>query len=187
MRRISAWCLALAIPATAQADCYVRSAMHTKGTMSITRVADVQTLVVPISNTQHKCIVQYRGLVGSEWKTFEGEYTDRRTVTEADLCKGAMDAGRAQMLSRADPKNLSVETNVVCDDRPEIRVKNVRVGDLVRESEVRPHPNFPKSFIYRGAQCRWFIEPLHRNQDLLQYQGIICQNSGPEWRVVDKW
>jgi hypothetical protein len=98
-----------------------------------------------------------------------------------------MDSSRAHLLSRTDAGNLNIESNMVCDDRPAIQVRNVRVGELVRESEVRPHPNFPKPFKYRTAQCRWFIEPEPRNSDLLQRQGIICQSAGNEWRVIDKW
>jgi hypothetical protein len=187
MFRISAWCLAFLVPVTAQADCYVRSAITNQASSKITRVADVQTLVVPISNTKHKCIVTYRALIDQEWVTMEGEHSDSKSVSEQELCRGAMDQGRSQILSRADGKKLSVETNMVCDDRPEIQVRTVKIGDKVLESEVRPHPNFPKPFVYRAAQCRWFIEPEHRGQDLYQRQGIICLSHGSEWRVVDKW
>jgi hypothetical protein len=55
-----------------------------------------------------------------------------------------MDQGRAQILSRADGGRMTIEQNMVCTDRPEIQVRQVRIGDQVRESEVRPHPNFPK-------------------------------------------
>jgi hypothetical protein len=98
-----------------------------------------------------------------------------------------MDQGRAQILSRADGGRMTIEQNMVCTDRPEIQVRQVRIGDQVRESEVRPHPNFPKLFKYRGTQCRWFVEPEIRGGDLLQRQGIICRSHGPDWNVVDKW
>jgi hypothetical protein len=41
--------------------------------MSITAVADVDPLVVPISFTQNKCIVMFRAQVNGEWITAEGE------------------------------------------------------------------------------------------------------------------
>lgn len=187
MRRKIPLILAL-FATTAHSECYVRSAMTNQTTMSITAVADVQPLVVPISATQNKCFITFRAQVNGEWITAESERVGPRTQSEADLCAGALDSGRMQLLSRAGGGKLAVEQNMVCTDRPEIKVKVVKRGELVRESEVRPHPNFPRPFIYRTAQCRWFIEPEVRpGRDLLQRQGIICQVNGPEWQVVDKW
>lgn len=187
MFRTAALIALASLPAVAQAECYVRSAMTTQQKATITRTTDIDTLVVPISATQNKCIVSYRALINGTWHNIEGENVGSKNQTEKELCLGAMDQGRAQVLSRANPTNMSVETNMVCSDQPRPQVRNVKIGDSVRESEVRPHPNFPKPFVYRGAQCRWFIEPQLRNQDLYQYQGIICLSHGTEWRVVDKW
>ena len=173
---------------TAYSDCYVRSAVTNQTTMSITAVADVDSFVIPISPTHHKCIVNFRAQVNGEWITAEGERTGPKSVPEKELCAGATDSGRIQILSRANGGNMTVEQNMVCNDQPEIKVKLVRRGEIVRESEVRPHPNFPRPFTYRTAQCRWFIEPeVHPGRDLLQRQGIICQVNGIEWQVVDKW
>jgi hypothetical protein len=169
------------------AQCYVRQAMTTQQQTSITRITDVQNLAVPISPTHHKCIVTFRAQINGEWVSGEGEHTAPRSVLEGELCRSALDSGRLQILTQTSTKNLSVETNMVCDERPEIQVRDVRIGDTVRESEVRVHPNFPKPFGYNGTQCRWFMEPIYRKQDLGQYQGIICLSHGTQWRVVDKW
>lgn len=181
--------LILALIATsAHSECYVRSAVTNQTTMSITAVADVEPLVVPISFTQNKCIVSFRAQVNGEWITAEGEKVGPKTQSEQELCRSAVDSGRIQILSRANGGNLAVEQNMVCNDQPEIKVRSVKRGEMVRESEVRPHPNFPRQFVYRTAQCRWFIEPeVHPGRDLLQRQGIICQVNGNEWQVVDKW
>jgi hypothetical protein len=180
--------VATALATTAQAECYVRSATTNQTKMSITAVADIEPLVVPISATHQKCIVMFRAQVNGKWITAEGEQSGPKTVSEQDLCTGAVDSGRVQILSRANGGNLTVEQNMVCNDRPEIKVRVVQRGELVRESEVRLHPNFPKPFAYRTNQCRWFIEPeVHPGRDLLQRQGIICQINGNEWQVVDKW
>jgi hypothetical protein len=176
------------VTTTAYGECYVRSAMTNQTAMSITAVADIEPLVVPISATQNKCIVTFRAQVNGEWVTAEGERVGSRSMAEKDLCAGAVDSGRMQILSRANGGRLTVEQNMVCSDQPEIQVRVVKRGEMVRESEVRPHPNFPKPFTYRTAQCRWFIEPEVRpGRDLLQRQGIICQTNGNEWQVVDKW
>lgn len=175
------------VATTAQADCYVRSAMTNQSRASISAIADVEPIVVPISDTQNKCLVSFRAQVNNNWITAEGSSVGLKSLSEDELCRNAIDSSKIQILSRVDGGNVNVETNMVCDDRPEIRVRNVKIGEVVRESEVRPHPNFPKPFRYRTAQCRWFIEPEPRNSDLLQRQGIICQSFGNEWRVIDKW
>jgi hypothetical protein len=187
MFRTTAIVVALGLSATAQANCYGRSAITNQTTVKITTVADVQHLVVPVSPTQNKCIVTFRALVNDAWIDAEGESVGSRSLSEADLCRNAMDQGRVQILSRADGGRLAVEQNMVCTDQPQIQVRRVQIGDQVRESEVRPHPNFPKQFNYRGTQCRWFIEPEVRGGDLLQRQGIVCRSHGPDWKVVDKW
>ena len=187
MFRTTTLIVALGLATTVQAECYVRSAMTNQTAINITGIADVQPMVVPISPTQNKCIVTFRAQVNGDWITAEGESVGSRSLSEADLCRGAMDQGRAQILSRADGGRMTVEQNMVCTDQPEIKVRQVQIGDQVRESEVRPHPNFPKQFNYRGTQCRWFIEPEIRGGDLFQRQGIVCRSHGLDWKVVDKW
>jgi hypothetical protein len=179
--------LAVAVSANAQAECYIRSAMTNQTAMSITGITDVQPLVVPISATQNKCIVNFRAQVNGKWITAEGENVGPKTQSEALLCKGAMDQGRTQILSQADSKSLAVEQNMVCTDQNIPKIRKVEMGDRLQESEVLPHPNFPRRFVYHNATCRWFMEPDVRPGDLLHRQGIICQLHDNEWQVVDKW
>lgn len=187
MWRKSIIALAVVTSANAQADCYVRSAMTNQTAISITSIADVQPLVVPISATQNKCIVNFRAQVNGQWITAEGENVGPKTQSEAILCKGAMDQGRTQILSRADGKSLAVEQNMVCTDQTIPKIRKVKIGDLLQESEVLPHPNFTKRFAYHNVTCRWFAEPEVRSGDLLHRQGIICRIHDNEWQVVDKW
>lgn len=188
MFRTTTLILALGLASTAQAECYVRSATTNQTTINITSIADVEPMVVPISATKNKCIVSFRAQVNGQWITAEGEKIGPRNQSEQELCAGAVDSGRIQILSRASGANLAMEQNMVCNEQPEIKVRTVKRGEMVRESEVRPHPHFLKPFAYRTAQCRWFIEPeVHPGRDLLQRQGIICQVNGNEWQVVDKW
>lgn len=187
MRSVATIILGMLFATSVSAQCYVRQAMTKQQQAKITRITDVQNLAVPISATHHKCITTFRAQIDNEWVTGEGEYVAVRSVPESEVCQRALDSGRVQMLSRIASKQVTVETNMVCDERPEIQVRNVKIGEMIRESEVRPHPNFPKPFRYLGSQCRWFIEPVFRNHDMGQHQGIICQSHGTQWRVVDKW
>jgi len=173
--------------ATAQADCYVRAAITAKTALKITSVADVQPLVVPISGTQNKCIVNFRAQVNGEWITVEGEKVGPKTLSESLLCKAAIDQGRTQILSQASGNQLAMEQNMVCTDQKIPQVRKVSIGDLLQESEVLPHPNFPSKFGYRSTVCRWFVEPEVKPGDLLSRQGIICRMHDNEWQVVDKW
>ena len=188
MFRTTALVLTLSLPVTAYSECYIRSAVTNQTAMTITAIADVEPMVIPISATHQKCIVNFRAQVNGKWITAEGERSGPRLMSERELCAGAVDSGRVQILSRANGSRLTVEQNMVCNDQPEIKVRVVKRGEMVRESEVRPHPNFPKQFIYRTSTCRWFIEPeVDPGRDLLQRQGVICQVNGNEWQVVDKW
>lgn len=172
---------------TAHAQCYVRSAITNQTTINIANIADVQPLVVPISATHNKCIVNFRAQVNGQWITAEGENTGPKTMSEKALCRGAMDQGRTQIMSHADGGSLAMEQNMVCTDQKIPEVRKVTVGERVKESEVLPHPNFLKRFGYRATICRWFIEPEVVPGDLLNRQGIVCRINDNEWQVVDKW
>ena len=179
--------MAVTANAQAQAECFVRSAITNQTAIQITSIADVKPWVVPISPTQNKCIVNFRAQVNGEWITAEGENVGPKSLSEALLCKGAMDQGRTQILSRADGKTLAVEQNMVCTDQTLPKIRKVEIGDRVQESEVLPHPHFPKRFVYHNATCRWFAEQELRSSDLRHKQGIICRSHDNEWQVVDKW
>jgi hypothetical protein len=178
--------LALSVATTAQAECYVRAAMSNQIASQVVSVTDIQPLVVPISPTQNKCIVNFRAQVNGSWITAEGEFAGPKTLSEDELCGQALNLGRSHILTQGGGL-MNVEQSTVCTDQPIAKVRKVHIGETVRESEVLPHPNFSKPFNYRTSLCRWFIEPEVRPGDLLQRQGIICQLQGPEWKVVDKW
>ena len=73
MRRQLMAIAAMTVVATAHAECFVRSAMTAQTSVKITAVADVQPLVVPISDTPNKCIVNFRAQVNGQWISAEGE------------------------------------------------------------------------------------------------------------------
>lgn len=187
MWRKSSILILAAVSAIAQAECYVRSAMTNQTAVQITTITDVKPWVVPVSPTHNKCIVNFRAQVNGEWITAEGENVGPKSLSEALLCQGAMDQGRTQILSRATGTNVTLEQNMVCTEQNLPKVRRVEVGDRVQESEVLPHPNFPRQFVYHNATCRWFAEQEVRSRDLRHKQGIICKSHDNEWLVVDKW
>ena len=188
MLRLIALILISSLPLNVHGECYMRSAMTSLASLSIGGIADVDPLVVPISPTQNKCLVSFRAQVNGGWITVEAEKIGLKNIPEKQLCDAAIEQGRIRVLSRANPERIQVEQSMVCDERPAIQVRSVKRGEMILESEVRPHPNFPKPFTYRTSKCRWFIEPeVHPGKDLLQRQGIVCQINGNQWQVVDKW
>ena len=169
------------------ASCYYRVAMSSQRTVKMISIADVKRIVVPLANSQHKCLVKFRAQVNDTWINVEGENVTSDSVNFEQLCAGAMTSGKNRLLSRVSANNINVEQDMVCTDEPEIQIRKVSVGEHVKESELKPHPNFPKQFEYRGTACRWFIEPEGRVGDLISKQGIACQIQDNDWQVVDKW
>ena len=169
------------------AECYNRTAMSTQTAAKITALADVKRKIVPIGNKQNKCIVSFRAQIDDEWVTAEGENIGSNSESSDQICAGAMAAGKSEALSSIADSTINVEQDMVCSDEPAIQIRKVGVGEHVKESELTPHPNFPKPFKYRGTACRWFIEPEGRSGDLIPKQGVACRIQDNDWQVVDKW
>lgn len=82
---------------------------------------------------------------------------------------------------------VSSTAKETCVDESSVVIKQLRIGDVIREMQAQPHPVIKQDFMYRGNQCRWFVEAGTAQRDLVQYQGIICQIQPNVWRVIDKF
>lgn len=172
----------------ARADCYVRSNIKLTRQSINAGPTDVQKLVVPDSAGQ-KCVMHYRVHIGNEWHTAEGTGVG---LTEGDACKTALIIGNGSVLAEVEPSRVSADTQMVCSDLPDIRIRAVRIGEVVWESETDMHRNEQERgyFDYKQTKCRMFTERNAKDRNLYTYQGIICRvNSIPnsKWRVVDKY
>lgn len=177
-----------AISMAAQAECYMRSSIRLTQSMIEHTPTDVQRLVVP-DRTGYKCITRYRVVIQQDWQTVEGTATGS---TEGEACARAMDISRGSLLEEAVPDRVSSDSQMVCSDLPDIRVRRVRIGETIYESEVDVHtiPQERPYFNYKRVQCRMFVERDTSNRNLFTYQGIICRkDSSPnsKWLVVDKY
>jgi len=74
MYRVTTVILGMVMASSVSAQCYVRQAMTKQQHAQIVRITDVQTLSVPVSATQHKCIATFRAQIDNEWVTGEGEH-----------------------------------------------------------------------------------------------------------------
>lgn len=177
------------VSSTAMADCFMRSNISLSRQTIYGAPTDIQRLVVPDDRGQ-KCVMRYRIYVDSAWETAEGVGHGK---TEDQACKQALELSRGAVLQEVAPTHVRADNQMVCSDLPDIRVRPVNRGELIWESEtdMHSHPQERgKYFTYKQATCRKFIERADRNQNLIVYQGIICQANtlpGSKWRVIDKY
>ena len=179
--------IALLFASSVQAECYSRIAMNNRIQDQMIAIANIQKTIVPISETQNKCIVNFRAQLNGAWHTIEGEAVGIKADNTDPLCTQALNSSRRNFLTQFGTNDVTVEQNMVCTDQVIAKLHPVKVGDTIKESEVAPHPNFLKRFEYRNTFCRWFMEPEVRVGDIIQRQGIVCRIRDDEWQVVDKW
>ena len=175
---------------TAEAACYQRASINITSQKINTAPTDIQRLVTPDARG-YQCVARYRLHVGQAWVTVEGTAVAR---TEDEACKQALDIKRASALEDVPPARVGADQQLVCSDLPDIRVRPVRRGELIWESEtdLHSHPleRATPYFTLKQASCRKFIERVPKDQNLIIYQGIICQaNTGTnsKWLVLDKY
>jgi len=187
MKRVSVFALAF-VSTVASADCFIRVSTNlTQKTLTHAPV-DRQQLVVPDAKGQ-KCVLRYRVNIDNEWQTAEGEGVGR---TEQEACAQAADPSRASILQEVSANRIRSDSQMVCSDLPEIRVRPVRIGERVWQSEVdlHSHPGERKYFVYKRTQCRMFSERGARGGNFFAHQGIICKerdSSESKWIVVAKY
>ena len=172
----------------ASADCFVRSNIKLTIAQLNVKPTDYQRIVVPDKNGS-KCVMRYRVHIKEDWQTVEGIATAK---TAAEACVKASDIRKASLLEEVTPNKVSSDTQMVCSDQPEIRVRRVRIGETIWESETdfHAHPNETSYFDYKRTRCRMFVERGARGNNLQTHQGIICKvDTLPDskWRVIDKY
>jgi hypothetical protein len=182
---VAGLCLASSI---AVADCHIRSSVKLARQNVSFGPTDIQKLVSPDPKGS-KCVLHYRVNINEEWRTAEGVGYGK---TEDESCQQAMDVGRGNLLLEVEPSRVSADTQMICTDLEDIRIRPVRIGETIWESQVDIHsiPAERKYFQYKFTSCRMFVERNAKDRNLFTYQGVICKiNSTPysKWRVVDKY
>lgn len=171
------------------ADCYTRSATFSKVKSSIQRVSDIERTLIPDNRGYQKCRIMFRAYIDGTWHTAEGEAIGSNRTDPNQICASALDEGRVKLLTRVNETGVTSTQELICTDQPIPEEKErVKIGDVVHDSEVQPHPLYPSYFSYRGAQCRWFIESTPEIGKVSMEQGVICRSPAQKtWKVVDKW
>ncbi len=179
-----------AVATTSVAECYQRSEINISRQKINTAATDVQKMVTPDSKGQ-RCVARYRLHIGNAWVTVEGSAVAQ---TEELACQQALDIKQAVALEEVPPNSVRADQQLICSDLPDIRVRAVRTGELIWESEadLHSHPleRGEPYFFWKQARCRKFIERTAQNQNLIIYQGIMCQattTANSKWLVLDKY
>lgn len=178
----------LCVASIANAECYTRSSTISESKAPIERIADVERSVFTTKSGM-KCRVTFRAYISSSWETAEGEASGAHDGSIDQLCAKAIDGARARILESVAGKKLSSTQEMICtDEEMKDERDNVAIGDIVRESQVQPHPAYTEVFVYNGSQCKWFIESVPNVGRVDVMQGIICKAPQRKvWKVVDKW
>ena len=80
--------------------------------------------------------------------------------------------------------NIQQQVTETCDDNQKYDVG--KVGFSGKLELFKLHPDFPGTFVHNRTTCRWFLDNQFVNNNITNYQGIICQ-VGDNWTVVDKF
>jgi hypothetical protein len=174
---------------TAQAECFIRSAMTSETLTQIERITDIEKQIIPIGNNQQKCRVFFRAYIEDQWHGAEAEEVGSVGDSLDQLCAKAMSAGQIDILESVAGIKVNSSQEMICTDEARPNSKpSVKIGDLVMDSEVQIHPVYRDQFSYRGSICRWFIESRPQVRQIEMQQGVICRSPGEKiWKVVDKW
>jgi hypothetical protein len=183
--------IAAAIAATglANAECYTRSSTVAENDAKIEKIADVQNMFVKLKSGQMRCTSTFRVLIKGNWFNAEGQAIVQPDVAEAQACARAQNNGRVTLLQAVSKKSMTVQEEMVCTDQDLPKTRNsVKIGDVVKESEVQPDPLWPEARKLRdGNTCRRFVEADLKGVDMQRSKGVICQISENAWKVVDKY
>lgn len=113
-----------------------------------------------------------------------GNYTGPIVTHQGNLNTQALpDRAEEQFESKVTRhSNGQIETRTTSTrvEEPGLEIKQVALGQLVREQHLLPLPTKLPDFTYNQFQCRWF-------KDLAQFNVIACQVQHNVWQVVDKF
>ena len=178
------------LPSVLHAECVLTDRTSTASRAQIQERSATRADIVPAPGLAgyRRCQVSFRGRVGGAWYTGHGYYDWPGDRPSAEACSIAQQRADDSVRLQAGPSRVQTEKVMVCSDRENMNsLRNISVGVQADIHQFRPHPDFPREFWYNGTRCRWFTEPSFKNQDIYNYQGVICQLNRTNWVVVDKF
>lgn len=174
--------IAVAVASSASAECYIRSSTLSSTQDSIERRTDVQNTVVPLPSGQYRCTATFRAQIRGRWHDAEGQAIHSN---RDQACAQALNSGSVHILTAVSGTTLTTQEEMVCTDQSLPKTRTVKVGEIIRESEVNPDLQWPHPMrLSDGYTYRRFIEPTEHGRLI---RGTIRQLNKTDWQVVDKW
>jgi len=174
------------VSGTAAAECYVKSSSISEMKDGIEKTDNVQRYPIRLNNEQIRCSVTFNAKIRGKWYAVESSAI--AAGSEDDVCTQAINSGSARILEKVVGTKFTMQQEMVCTDQKLEPKKSVRVGDLVRESDVQPDPLWPNPRRFRdGNECLRFVESDIVGSELRRTNGVICRVDQNFWRVVDKF
>ena len=170
----------------ASAECFMRSATTLTAKVEVQRLVDQRYMVAPTIGGK-RCSATFRIQINGQWFDGYGSYEWADQTEEATACKIAVELGKKDIVTQNFKRQVAGQQEMVCSDEPAIVEKPVAIGEVIRESQVMPHPAKPTPFKYRGTNCKWYIETDAKGLDMYQWQGVICEVRPGAWKVLDKF
>ena len=171
------------IATSAFAECYYSSRTSAQIPYKVDDIDHVAFVHSP--NT---CTVTARVMYRNTWHTIAGKAEDR-VKPSMEICDMALTFAIKDFLLRANSRNIDAEQEVICTDLPTTKLRPVDKGEVIRLSEVNPHPT-RMPFINNGNECRWFVESeVDHLGRLKSINGVICKvgrANADQWYVVGK-
>jgi len=181
-------CLAGNIYLARADDCVLQQTSTTHTTAVIAERTKIKSAVVPFTSGQKKCIVNFKARIGNTWYPAFGEYVWDGTQSSTQACGAAVTQAESSLIQRVNPTGLISEQVLICSENPEQEeLMNTNVGSVVNVAELRPNPDRPEPFMYKGTTCRWFVDTVFFAKEVRNFQGIACSAGNDNWIVVDKF
>jgi hypothetical protein len=170
------------------ADCILKSKSVSKDTAVIIERSAIKRTVVPDPSNGKKCVVDFSVRIGQNWYRAFGEYVWDGDRPSGEACAAAVALAEKDVLAQTGNRSVMGEDILICTDDPDHnKLPNTNPGTIARLDQYRLHPDYPNDFYYNGTRCRFFLEPLYQNRNVVNYTGVICQLYDDKWAVVDKF
>jgi len=178
----------LAVTTTAWADCIIKQKQVAKSTDVIIERSNIKRWIVPEPNNAKKCVVDFSVRIKQNWYRAYGEYVWDGDRPSGEACAAAVSMAEKDVLAQTGNRSVMSEDILICTDDPDRdKLPNTNPGTIARLEQYRLHPDYPNDFYYNGTRCRFFLEPMYQNRNVLNYTGVICQMHDDKWAVVDKF
>ncbi len=113
---ISALSLYFLVAAQASAECVLSEIVRTNTEGNIETIRDIKKTIIPISQSEQKCVVKFNAFVSNEWHGSLGAYAFGNSMNEERACAIALNNGKQRLLEQLFPQGVQAEALLLCDE-----------------------------------------------------------------------